>query len=73
VTEIFYLGTATGDTIRTARGETLVVFRQNAASPEAAVDRGDDVWLCWRPEHTYALPGATDHGSQQHEEEETDG
>jgi spermidine/putrescine transport system ATP-binding protein len=73
VTEIVYLGTSTSYTIRTARGETLVVFRQNAASPEAAVDRGDDVWLCWRPEHTYALPGATDPGSQQHEEEEIDG
>jgi spermidine/putrescine transport system ATP-binding protein len=73
VTEIVYLGTSTSYTIRTARGETLVVYRQNAASPESAVDRDDDVWLCWSPEHTYALPGAPQDASQQHEEEERDG
>jgi spermidine/putrescine transport system ATP-binding protein len=71
VAEVVYLGTSTNYTVRTARGETMVVFRQNAASSERDVNRDEDVWLCWHPEHSYALPGA------EHQEslvqEETDG
>ena len=55
VAEIVYLGTSTSYTVQTRRGESMVVFQQNAASPESAADRGDEVWLCWGPEHSYAI------------------
>jgi spermidine/putrescine transport system ATP-binding protein len=64
VAEIVYLGTSTSYTVQTRRGESMVVFQQNAASPESAADRGDEVWLCWGTDHSYAIPGdrATDEG-----------
>ncbi|HEX5192446.1 MAG TPA: ABC transporter ATP-binding protein [Solirubrobacteraceae bacterium] len=58
VAEIVYLGTSTNYTVSTGRGASVVVFAQNAASPESVAERGDEVWLCWAPEHSYAIPGA---------------
>ena len=76
VTEVVYLGTATqyavavlsdrsdGAPIASSAPTTdLLVFRQNAADSADIAERGDDVWLSWRPEHSLALrpsPAAVD-------------
>jgi len=68
VTEVVYLGTATqyavavpnavadstSDTGLAADSE-LLVFCQNAADATDIAERGDSVWLSWRPEHSLAL------------------
>jgi spermidine/putrescine transport system ATP-binding protein len=58
VAEVVYLGTSTNYTVSTASGTNMVVFRQNASSSDSPVERGDDVWICWRAEHSYAIPGS---------------
>ena len=58
VTEVVYLGTSTNYTVTTADGTEMVVFVQNDASAAVDLDRGDRTWLCWRPEHGYALGGS---------------
>jgi spermidine/putrescine transport system ATP-binding protein len=55
VTEVVYLGTATNFTIATSTGAEIVVFQQNSAAATAAAQRGDQVWLSWRPEHSYPI------------------
>lgn len=55
VAEVVYLGTSTNYTVTTAAGADVVVFQQNAASSDASAERGDAVWLTWRPEHSYPL------------------
>jgi spermidine/putrescine transport system ATP-binding protein len=55
VNEVVYLGTSTQYAVRTAEGAELLVFLQNASDSEDIADRGEDVWLSWRPEHSLAL------------------
>ncbi|MDQ6848386.1 MAG: ABC transporter ATP-binding protein [Actinomycetota bacterium] len=55
VTEVVYLGTSTQYAVMTSNGSELLVFLQNAADADDAAERGDDVWLSWRPEHSLAL------------------
>ncbi|HZZ96414.1 MAG TPA: ABC transporter ATP-binding protein [Jatrophihabitantaceae bacterium] len=59
VSEVVYLGTSTQYAVRTEDGSELLVFVQNASDAEDIAERGDRVWLSWRPEHSLALaPGA---------------
>ena len=58
VTEVVYLGTSTNFTVTTAGGTEMVVYVQNAATPDTGMDCGERVWLCWPPEHGYALGGS---------------
>jgi spermidine/putrescine transport system ATP-binding protein len=55
VTDVTYLGTSTNYTVRVADETDIVVFQQNASSPVASADLGQQVWLSWRPEHSYEL------------------
>jgi spermidine/putrescine transport system ATP-binding protein len=55
VSEVVYLGTSTQYAVRTADGAELLVFLQNASDSSDIADRGQDVWLSWRPEHSLAL------------------
>jgi spermidine/putrescine transport system ATP-binding protein len=55
VSEVVYLGTSTQYAIRTSDGSDLLVFLQNAADSSDVAERGQDVWLSWRPEHSLAL------------------
>ncbi len=55
VQEVVYLGTSTNYTVATSTGADIVVFSQNASTADTGTERGDAVWLCWDPEHSYAL------------------
>jgi spermidine/putrescine transport system ATP-binding protein len=55
VSEVVYLGTSTQYAVRTADGSDLLVFLQNASDSSDIAERGADVWLSWRPEHSLAL------------------
>ena len=58
ITEVVYLGTSTNFTVTAADGTEMVAYVQNAVSADTDLDRGDRVWLCWPPEHGYALGGS---------------
>jgi spermidine/putrescine transport system ATP-binding protein len=55
VTEIVYLGTSTNYNVLTSTSDEVTVFVQNAESSDDLVARGQDVWLCWEPRHSYAI------------------
>jgi len=55
VTEVVYLGTSTNYNVTTSTGADVVVFTQNASSADDIAVRGDDVWLSWQPQHSYAI------------------
>ncbi|HKC26829.1 MAG TPA: ABC transporter ATP-binding protein [Jatrophihabitans sp.] len=55
VSEVVYLGTSTQYAVRTTDGSDLLVFLQNASDANDVAERGADVWLSWRPEHSLAL------------------
>jgi spermidine/putrescine transport system ATP-binding protein len=55
VTEVVYMGTSTNYTVRTSTGADVAVFDQNASSAEDVAVRGDDVFLTWRPQHSYPI------------------
>jgi spermidine/putrescine transport system ATP-binding protein len=55
VTEVVYLGTSTNYIVRTTAGSDVAVFQQNASSPVATANQGEQVWLSWAPEHSYLL------------------
>ena len=55
VTEVVYLGTSTNFSVSTTTGADIVVFQQNSAAAGEAVERGDNVWLSWQPEHSYPI------------------
>jgi spermidine/putrescine transport system ATP-binding protein len=55
VTEVVYLGTSTQYDVAALGGSELRVFVQNAADSTDIAERGEDVWLSWRPEHTLPL------------------
>jgi spermidine/putrescine transport system ATP-binding protein len=33
----------------------MVVFQQNSSAAGDLADRGDSVWLCWQPQHSYLI------------------
>jgi len=68
VSEIVYLGTSTQYAVRTYDGSDLLVFLQNAADSSDIAERGEDVWLSWRPEHTLALAPSVAGASTAEEE-----
>jgi spermidine/putrescine transport system ATP-binding protein len=49
------MGTSTQYTVVTGSGSELLVFVQNASDSSDIADRGQQVWLSWRPEHSLAL------------------
>ena len=55
VREVVYLGTATQYAVDALDGAQLIVFRQNASDADDIAGRDQDVWLSWRPEHSFAL------------------
>jgi spermidine/putrescine transport system ATP-binding protein len=55
VSEVVYLGTSTQYAITTNSGTELTVFTQNSSDALDIAERGDSVWLSWRPEHSLAL------------------
>jgi len=57
VTDVSFTGLSTQYVVRTAWGQDLGVFRQNAGGEEA-VRRGDPVVVAWRPGHTFPLTPA---------------
>jgi spermidine/putrescine transport system ATP-binding protein len=59
VNEVVYLGTSTQYAVATGDGTELSVFVQNASDSRDVAERGADVWLSWRPEHSLALTGPT--------------
>jgi spermidine/putrescine transport system ATP-binding protein len=58
VREVVYLGTSTQYTVAALDGSELLVFLQNSSDSEDIADRGQSVWLSWRPEHSLALASA---------------
>jgi spermidine/putrescine transport system ATP-binding protein len=57
ITEVVYLGTSTQYEVQTSGGSRLLVFVQNASDSQDIANRGDEVWLSWRPEHSLGLTG----------------
>jgi spermidine/putrescine transport system ATP-binding protein len=55
VTEVVYMGTSTNYVVRTSTGTDVAVFDQNASSAEDVATRGDNVFLTWRPQHSYPI------------------
>ncbi len=55
VRQVVYQGTSTSYTVSTAAGSDVVVFLQNAASSASVAAEGEQVWLTWRAQHSYAL------------------
>ncbi|GAA3039318.1 ABC transporter ATP-binding protein [Streptosporangium longisporum] len=55
VSEVVYLGLYTSYTVRLAHGAEVTVFQQNALDSASTAERGDSVWLSWRPHHSYAI------------------
>ena len=61
VTEVVYLGTSTQYEVKALGNTELRVFVQNSSDGSDLADRGAEVWLSWRPEHTLPLaPGDSD-------------
>lgn len=58
INEVVYLGTSTQYAVTASDGSELLVFLQNASDSSDIAERGEDVWLSWRPDHSLAL--ATD-------------
>jgi spermidine/putrescine transport system ATP-binding protein len=55
VTEVVYLGTSTNYNVLTSTGAEMAVFVQNSNNADDVAARGQDVWLSWEPEHSYAI------------------
>jgi spermidine/putrescine transport system ATP-binding protein len=65
VTEVVYLGTSTSYTVAATGGSTLTVYRQNLApGGEREPGVGDEVWVTWRPEHSWVLEAPSTEGAQ---------
>ena len=61
IAEVVYVGMVTRYVVDLDAGGRLMVVRQNleVSSAEALEDRGRNVRLQWRPEHTYPIePGS---------------
>jgi len=55
VAEMVYLGTSNTYEVRLNGGEMLTVLEQNGSTADATAQRGDVVWLTWRPQHSLQL------------------
>ena len=55
IAEVVYLGTATQYGVTISDGTELLVFVQNATDSHDIAERGAQVWLSWRPDHSLAL------------------
>ncbi|WP_030906130.1 ABC transporter ATP-binding protein [Streptosporangium amethystogenes] len=55
VSEVVYLGLYNSYTVSLAQGAEVTVFQQNALDSTSTAERGDAVWLSWRPQHSYAI------------------
>ncbi len=55
VGELTYLGTYNSYAVALADGTEITVFQQNALDSSTTAERGDAVWLSWRPQHSYTL------------------
>ncbi|GAA0839074.1 ABC transporter ATP-binding protein [Streptosporangium amethystogenes subsp. fukuiense] len=55
VSEVVYLGLYNSYTVSLAQGAEMTVFQQNALDSTSTAERGDAVWLSWRPQHSYAI------------------
>ena len=55
VTEVVYLGTSTNYNVLTSTGAEVTVFVQNSNNADDVATRGQDVWLSWEPQHSYAI------------------
>jgi spermidine/putrescine transport system ATP-binding protein len=55
VTEVAYLGTSTNYNVLTSTGAEVSVFVQNSSSSDDVAARGQEVWLCWEPQHSYVI------------------
>nr|WP_062336295.1 ABC transporter ATP-binding protein [Herbidospora sakaeratensis] len=55
VGELTYLGTYNSYAVALADGTEITVFQQNAIDSSTTAERGDTVWLSWRPQHSYTL------------------
>jgi spermidine/putrescine transport system ATP-binding protein len=55
VAEVVYLGTSTQYAVTMSDDTELSVFVQNASDARDIAERGSDVWLSWRPDHSLAL------------------
>ncbi|MFI6453112.1 ABC transporter ATP-binding protein [Streptosporangium amethystogenes] len=55
VSEVVYLGLYNSYTVSLAQGAEVTVFQQNALDSASTAERGDAVWLSWRPQHSYAI------------------
>ena len=65
VTEVVYLGTSTSYTVTATGGSTLTVYRQNLVpGDEREPGMGDEVWVTWRPEHSWVLEAPSTEGAQ---------
>ncbi len=53
--EVVYLGTSTNYNITTSTGAHVVVFDQNTSSADDIAVRGDNIFLSWNPQHSYAI------------------
>jgi spermidine/putrescine transport system ATP-binding protein len=58
VNEVVYLGTSTHYAVTTSDGADLLVFAQNASDAGDIAQRGSQVWLSWRPDHSLPLAAA---------------
>ncbi|MPY97591.1 MAG: polyamine ABC transporter ATP-binding protein [Actinophytocola sp.] len=59
VTDTVYLGSSTHYTVLVGDDTEIVVFQQNdrdLSAADAIAGRGSEVWLSWRPTHSYLLP-----------------
>ncbi|WP_034278620.1 ABC transporter ATP-binding protein [Haloechinothrix halophila] len=59
VSDTVYLGSSTHYTVRLDTDTEIVVFQQNdrdLSAADAIAGRGSEVWLSWRPTHSYLLP-----------------
>jgi len=55
VSEVVYLGTYNSYAVTLDSGAEVTVFEQNANDSTSTAERGDHVWLSWRPQHSYAI------------------
>ncbi|MEU7898466.1 ABC transporter ATP-binding protein [Nonomuraea sp. NPDC049152] len=55
VSEVVYLGTYNSYAVQLADGAEVTVFQQNAHDATTTAERGDAVWLSWKPQHSYAI------------------
>lgn len=55
VSEVAYLGASITYTVQTSLNRETIIFQQNDDRIEKTNERGDAVWLRWRPEHSYPL------------------